>query len=76
MVGERGSRPSMRYRVHQLKVHQDTAREELERFVNDLEGAVVSVVPFVVPVFMPFGGAARTRYLLVVEQLGGAAERA
>lgn len=62
----------MRHRVHRLKVHEDTAHEELERFVNDLEGELVTVVPFVVPVFMPFGGAARTTWLLVVERLGPA----
>lgn len=61
----------MRYRVHRLKVHRDTAHEELERFLNQLEGTFVGVVPLVVPVFMPFGGAAHTRYLLVMEQLGG-----
>ncbi len=66
----------MRYRVHQLKVHPDTAHEELGRFVNLLEGEFVTVVPIVVPVFMPFGGAARTRYLLVVERVAKTAEAA
>jgi hypothetical protein len=58
----------MRHRVHRLKVREDTAHEELERFLNDLEGEVVTVVPFVTPVFMPFGGAARTTWMLVVER--------
>ena len=64
----------MRHRVHQLRVHQDTVHEELERFLNLLEGELVAVVPFVVPVFMPFGGAARTSVLLVVERLGTTAD--
>lgn len=59
----------MRHRVHRLKVHQDTAHEELERFLNTLAGEFVAIVPFVVPVFMPFGGAARTTWFLVVERV-------
>jgi len=59
----------MRHRVHRVKVHEDTAHEELERFVNDLEGELVTVVPFVTPVFMPFGGAARTTWMLVIERI-------
>lgn len=58
----------MRRRVHRLKVHQETVHEELERFLNTMEGTLEAVVPFVVPVFMPFGGAARTTWLLVVER--------
>jgi len=59
----------MRHRVHRLKVHEDTAHEELERFLNTLQGEFVAVVPFVVPVFMPFGGAARTTWMFVIERV-------
>jgi hypothetical protein len=59
----------MHHHVHRLKVHGATAHEELERFVNDLEGELVTIVPFVTPVFMPFGGAARTTWLLIVERV-------
>lgn len=65
----------MRHRVHRLKVHQDTVHEELERFVNDLEGELVTVVPFVSPLFQPMGATSRTTWLLVVERFA-ASDRA
>lgn len=61
----------MGYRVHRLEVHKDHVHEELERFLDRLTGQLVEVVPFVTPVFMPFGGAARTSHLLIVERLTG-----
>ena len=41
----------MKYRVHQIEVKKDTAQEKLERFLNQLEGDVVSIVPYVTPAF-------------------------
>ena len=37
----------MKYRVHQLEVKKDTAQEKLERFLNQLEGEALSIVPYV-----------------------------
>ena len=34
----------MKYRVHRLEVEEDTVQEELERFLNRLEGEVLSVI--------------------------------
>ena len=57
----------MKYRVHhfQLKMTQD--RDRLEKFLNSLEGEVVSIVPNVAPVL--FSLHAQVDFLLIVEKL-------
>jgi hypothetical protein len=59
----------MKYRVHQLDVKKDTARDKLEHFLNQLEGEVVSVVPYVNPTFKGMGATAQVDYLLIVEKV-------
>ncbi len=59
----------MKYRVHRLKVKQDTAQERLEQFLNQLEGEVLSVAPFVSPVFQFMGATAKVNFLLIVEKI-------
>ena len=59
----------MKYRVHRLKVKQDSAQEKLEQFLNKLEGEVVSVAPYVSPVFQFMGATAKVNFLLIVEKL-------
>ncbi|MFN2122891.1 MAG: hypothetical protein ACK2UP_05260 [Candidatus Promineifilaceae bacterium] len=59
----------MTYRVHQIEVKQDTAQEKLERFLNQLEGEVVSILPFVTPTFQGMGATAKVSFLLVVEKV-------
>lgn len=58
----------MPYRVHRVEVDKRTVVDELERFLDRLSGEVVSVVPWVTPVFMPFGGSSRTTHMLIVER--------
>lgn len=59
----------MKYRVHQIDVKKDTAQEKLERFLNQLEGDVLSVVPYVTPTFQGMGGTAQVDFLLIVEKV-------
>lgn len=59
----------MRYQVHQLKVKEETARETLQAFLNQLQGEIVTIVPYVRPIFMPFGATSRTDFLLIVEKI-------
>ena len=59
----------MKYRVHRLKVKQDSAQEKLEQFLNKLEGEVVSVAPYVSPVFQFMGATAKVNFLLIVEKI-------
>jgi hypothetical protein len=59
----------MKYRVHRLKVNHDSAQEKLEQFLNKLEGEVVSVAPYVTPVFQFMGATAKVNFLLIVEKI-------
>jgi hypothetical protein len=59
----------MKYRVHQIEVKKDTAQEKLERFLNQLEGEVVSIVPYVTPTFQAMGATAKVDFLLIVEKV-------
>jgi hypothetical protein len=59
----------MTYRVHRLKVKKDTAQQELERFLNQLEGKVLSVVPYTKPTFQLMGATSKVDFLLIVEQV-------
>lgn len=59
----------MKYRVHRLEVKEDAAQEKLEQFLNQLEGDVLAVVPYVTPVFQGMGGTSRVAFLLVVEKV-------
>ena len=59
----------MKYRVHRLEVKRDTAQEKLERFLNHLEGEVLSIVPFVTPSFQGMGATAKVDFFLIVEKV-------
>ena len=59
----------MNYRVHRLEVKKDTAKEILEQFINQLEGEVLSVVPYVTPTFQGMGATAKVDFLLIVEKV-------
>lgn len=58
----------MKYRVHRIEVGKNNAQEKLERFLNQLEGEVLSVVPFTTPTFQGMGATSKTDYLLIVEK--------
>jgi len=59
----------MSYRVHRLELKKSDAQETLERFLNGLEGEIVSIVPFVAPTFQFMGATAKIHFLLVVERV-------
>jgi hypothetical protein len=42
---------------------------QLERFLNQLDGEVLSVVPYVTPTFQMMGATAKVDFLLVVEKV-------
>jgi len=58
----------MKYRVHRIDVKRDTMQYQLEEFLNNVKGEVVSVVPNVKPTFQLMGATAKIDYLLVVEK--------
>jgi len=58
----------MKYRVHQLEVKRDTAQEKLHSFLNQLEGEVLAIVPYVTPTFQLMGATSKVDFLLIVEK--------
>ena len=58
----------MEYRVHRLEVKKDTAQEKLERFLNQLEGEVLAIVPYVAPTLQGMGATSKVDFLLIVEK--------
>jgi len=59
----------MKYRVHRLEVKKDTAQEKLERFLNQLEGEVLAIVPYVTPTFQFMGATSKVDFVLIVEKV-------
>jgi len=58
----------MKYRVHHLEVKIDTAQEKLQRFLNQLEGEVLSIIPYTKPTFQFMGATSKVEFLLIVEK--------
>jgi rhamnose utilization protein RhaD (predicted bifunctional aldolase and dehydrogenase) len=59
----------VKYRVHRLEVRKDTAQEKLEQFLNQMEGEVLAVVPYVIPSFQLMGATSKVDFLLIVEKV-------
>jgi hypothetical protein len=59
----------MRYKVHRLEVDRKNMQEKLERFLNNLNGEIISVFPNVKPTFLPMGATAKIDFLMIVERL-------
>ena len=60
----------MKYRVHHLEIKKDTAQVKLQGFLNELEGEIVAIVPYVSPTFQLMGATAKIDFLLIVEKSG------
>lgn len=60
----------MKYRVHKLETKKVVAQEKLEYFLNQLEGQVLAVIPYVSPTFQLMGATSKVDFLLIVEQVG------
>lgn len=59
----------MKYKVHQFEIKMDTDRERFEKFLNSLEGEVISIVPNVKPTFQLMGATAKVNFLFIVEKI-------
>ncbi|MBU0985081.1 MAG: hypothetical protein KKA42_14500 [candidate division Zixibacteria bacterium] len=59
----------MTYRVHRLDTKMNKEQDKLERFLNDLRGEVVSIIPNIKPTFQGMGATAKVDFLLIVERL-------
>jgi hypothetical protein len=56
----------MKYKVHHIEIRGGNTQEILERFLNQLEGEVISIVPNVTRYFLCYG--AKIDFILVVEK--------
>jgi hypothetical protein len=58
----------MRYTVHRLDIKMDKEQDKLEKFLNNLRGEIVSIIPNVKPTFQGMGGTAKVDFLFIVEK--------
>lgn len=61
----------MKYKVHRIKVKSDNMQEELEQFLNKLDGEVVSVIPNYAKtsLFQIYGITSKIDFILIVENV-------
>lgn len=59
----------MKYKVHRIDVKSDNMQDKLDKFLNEIDGEVISVFPNVKPTFMMLGGTAKVDFLIVVEKV-------
>ena len=59
----------MKYRVHRFDIKMSTDQKRLEKFLNNLEGEVVSIIPNIKPTFQLMGATAKIDFLFIVEKL-------
>ncbi|MCK0179707.1 hypothetical protein MWU50_10420 [Flavobacteriaceae bacterium S0862] len=58
----------MKYKVHRLEAKSRTMQEDLEQYINNLHGEIVSIIPHVRPTFQLMGATAKIDYILIVEK--------
>jgi rhamnose utilization protein RhaD (predicted bifunctional aldolase and dehydrogenase) len=58
----------MKYKVHRVEVKSKTMQENLEQYINNLHGEIVSIIPHVRPTFQLMGATAKIDYILIVEK--------
>jgi len=56
-----------KYKVHKLDIKITTEQDKLERFLNSLEGEIVSIIPNVNTFFLFYG--ANVNSVLIIERL-------
>lgn len=61
----------MNYNVHRLEIDMENGEERLEKFLNRLQGEVVSIIPNIrkTSLIQIFGISRKINYLLIVEKL-------
>jgi hypothetical protein len=59
----------MKYRVHRLEVGPKSVQATLEAFLNQLNGEVLAVLPYILPTFRAMGATSKTAFLLIVERV-------
>jgi len=60
----------MKYSVHRFDIDMTKDQNRLEKFLNELEGEVVAIIPNIRPKFMLMGATAVLDFLLIIEKVG------
>ena len=63
-VEENEGAEKMKYRVHRFNIRMTSAQSELEQFLNNLEGEVISIVPNIT--WFP---KTQVDFLLIIEKI-------
>ena len=59
----------MFYEVHRFDIDMEKDQDKLRKFLNNLQGEVVAIIPNVKPTFKPMGATAKIDFLLIIEKL-------
>jgi len=61
----------MKYRLHKFEINMDKDQSNLEQFLNNLEGEVVSIIPNnkKISLFQIYGITRKIDFLLIVERI-------
>lgn len=57
----------MQYKVHRFEIKMDRDQDNLERFLNSLQGEVIAIVPNVT--YIPVLLASKVSFLYIVEKV-------
>lgn len=58
----------MFYKVHKFYIGNKIDESELERYLNDIDGEIISVFPNIVPKFRMMGATAGYDTLIIIEK--------
>lgn len=61
----------MKYNVHRFKIDMDYDRDKLEKFLNELKGEVVSIIPHNArsSILQIFGWSRKVDFLFIIEKI-------
>lgn len=57
----------MKYKTHKIDVTRSNMRQEIDNYINKLEGEIISIVPHTTTFFLFYG--TRTSYVVIVEKI-------
>jgi len=61
----------MRYKVHRFEINMESDQDQLERFLNNVKGEVVSIIPNIAKtnLLQIYGVTKKIDFLYIVEKL-------
>ena len=59
----------MIYEIHRLDINMEKDQDKLKKFLNNLQGEVVAIIPNIKPTFQPMGATAKVNFLLIIERI-------